>query len=72
MGEGTIYKRRIEYVAWCLKCDSAIRGNGSVLIPYNCECRTYKYSSKADGYVEYTDGVGITTTGELLELEKGK
>lgn len=58
MGEGTIYKKVSQYVAWCVKCNEQITGNGSILIPYNCSCRTYKYESATGEYRDY-ENVGI-------------
>ncbi len=57
MGEGTVYKTIKQHVAWCLHCDEHIRGNGSVVQPYNCGCRTYKYQ---DGGYRAETNVGIT------------
>ncbi len=50
MGEGTIYKTVKQHVAWCVHCDEQIRGNGSIISPYNCGCRTYKYHSPSGEY----------------------
>lgn len=50
MGEQTIYKQKKINVAWCEKCNSQIMGNGSIVQPYSCECRSYKY--KDGGYIE--------------------
>jgi hypothetical protein len=50
LGEGTVYKTIKQHVAWCDYCDEQIRGNGSILIPYACSCRTYRWHSQRGEY----------------------
>ena len=50
MGDATVFKKINQYVAWCELCNVAIRGNGGHLMPYNCDCRIYKYNSESGQY----------------------
>ena len=37
------YKRIKQLVPFCKKCNQEIRGNGSVLLPYECKCGKWEW-----------------------------
>ena len=37
------HKRVPRTVPHCGDCEEALRGNGSVLLPYECSCGTWRY-----------------------------
>lgn len=40
-------KKRAVYSPFHEKCGEFVRGNGSIVMPYECSCGTYEYDSDA-------------------------
>ena len=45
------YKTVKKAVPWCDKCDTEITGNGSSVLPYECDCGIWRYDREVDDYV---------------------
>lgn len=45
------YKRIKKLVPYCKKCDKEIRGDGSLINPYWCDCGPWEYDTKKNDYV---------------------
>ena len=46
-GEDTCWETRKIQVPICILCDKEIRGNGSVVLPYQCECSLFVWDGTA-------------------------
>jgi hypothetical protein len=45
------YKKIKKAVPYCDKCNHEIWGNGSVIIPHQCNCGIYEYDFKKKDYI---------------------
>jgi len=47
------YKKIQKLVPYCFSCNTEVRGNGSLVFPYQCKCGEYKWDSeKLDYFLE--------------------
>jgi len=44
-----IIKQLIRWAKFCPQCDEPLRGNGSLALPYACDCGEWEYDSKESG-----------------------
>ena len=45
------YKSEKRLVPYCDDCDNRIIGNGSMILPYQCECGIWEYDEAQHDYV---------------------
>lgn len=45
-----VYKKVKVIMPHCEKCKNILRGNGSILNPYNCQCGKWRYDSETGEY----------------------
>ena len=44
------YKRVKVSLPYCPQCKQVIQGNGSIIMPYKCECGFWRYNTETDEY----------------------
>ena len=43
----------MKYVPWCEKCKKEIKGDGSVISPYECDCGKWEWDEEKKNYENY-------------------